>query len=67
MVKMAIRFILKSGVEFVVKCDEFTIKEDKFSGLAGYNIRGITENKPIYVDLEQIAAIVRVVSDEKEE
>ena len=29
-----------------------------------YQIDGITENKPIYLDFEQIAAIVRVLSNE---
>ena len=32
--------------------------------VTGYNISGITENKPVYLDFEQVAAIVRVLSDE---
>lgn len=31
-----------------------------------YNIEGITENQPVYLDFEQVAAVVRVFSDEKE-
>ena len=36
-------------------------------GAYGYDIKGISENKPIYLDFKQIAAIMRVCSDEKQE
>lgn len=64
--KMTIRVILKSGVEFAIKCDKFTISHNGFGEATGYNIEGITENKPVYLDFEQVAAVVRVYSDEKE-
>lgn len=64
MTKMTIRIILKSGAEFSVKCDKFTIKENGFGQVTGYDIKGITENKPIYLNFEQVAAVVRVYSDE---
>lgn len=64
--KMTIRVILKSGVEFAVKCDKFTITKNGFGQATGYNIEGITENKPVYLNFEQVAAVVRVYSDEKE-
>lgn len=66
MPKMTIRVILKSGAEFAIKCEEFTLKQNAL-GASGYNIKGISENKPIYLDFEQIAAVVRVISDEAEE
>lgn len=56
MPKMTIRVILKSGSEFAIKCDKFTIKQ-----------KGITENKPVYLDFEQVAAVVRLFSDEHTE
>lgn len=34
--------------------------------VTGYNISGITENKPVYLDFDEVAAIVRVLSDEAE-
>ena len=37
-----------------------------FQQVTGYNIEGITENQPVYLDFEQVAAVVRVFSDEKE-
>ena len=67
MPKMTVRIILKSGTEFSVKCDEFTIKRNRLDQVTGYDIKGITENNPIYLDFEQVAAVVRVVSDEREQ
>lgn len=66
MPKMTIRVILKSGSEFAIKCDKFTIQQNGFGQATGYNIEGITENKPVHLDFEQVAAVVRVYSDEKE-
>lgn len=67
MPKMTIRVILKSGSEFAIKCDKFTIKQNGFGQATGYNIEGITENKPVYLDFEQVAAVVRLYSDEHTE
>lgn len=66
MTKMTVRVILKSGVEFSIKCDKFTLTRNGFQQVTGYNIEGITENQPVYLDFEQVAAVVRVFSDEKE-
>lgn len=62
--KLHIRVILKSGVEFTVKCDEFSITRDGFCNAKNYEIKGIVENKPIYLDFSEVAAIVRVYSNE---
>ena len=65
--KMSIRIILKSGVEFTVKCDKFTLKQNGLCQTTGYDISGITENKPVYLDFDEVAAIVRLYSDENTE
>ena len=62
--KMSMRVILKSGAEFTVKCDKFTLERNGLEQVTGYNISGITENKPVYLDFDEVAAIVRVLSDE---
>lgn len=67
MPKMTMRVILKSGVEFAIKCDKFTLTRNGLQEVTGYNIEGITENKPVYLDFEQVAAIIRVFTDEKPE
>ena len=58
--KMSIRVIMKSGVEFTIKCEKFTTKQDIFGKIAGWEIEGISENKPVYIDFEEIAAVVRL-------
>ena len=65
--KMSIRIILKSGVEFTVKCDKFTLNQTGFGKTTGYDIEGITENKPVYLDFDEVAAIIRLYSDENTE
>lgn len=66
MPKMTVRVILKSGVEFSIKCDKFALTRNGFQQVTGYNIEGITENQPVYLGFEQVAAVVRVFSNEKE-
>lgn len=58
MAKMSMRVILKSGAEFTVKCDKFTLERNGLEQVTGYNISGITENKPVYLDFDEVAAIV---------
>ena len=65
--KKSIRIILKSGAEFTVKCDKFTLKRNGLEQIAGYEIAGITENKPMHINFDEIAAIVRLYSDENTE
>ena len=61
---MNIRIIMKSGAEFTVKCGEFSLTKNGFNEVAGYKISGIEENQPLYLGFSEVAAIVRVLSDE---
>lgn len=63
---MTIRVILNSGSEFAIKCKKFTLEKNRLDQVTGYSIEGITENKPVYLNFEQVAAIVRIQSDEVE-
>ena len=65
--KMSIRIILKSGVEFTVKCEKFTLRQSGFGQTIGYDIEGVTENSPVYLNFGEVAAIVRLYSDENTE
>lgn len=70
MARQNIRIILKSGKEFVVVCDEFTCKYSGVTGgLASCKYEGATRNIPLYLDMDQIAAILqeKIESDEKRE
>ena len=63
--KKTMRVILKSGAEFTVVCDQFTVKRDCFENIAGYEINGMTENKVVYLDVQQIEAVIQLSSDEE--
>lgn len=55
-----------SGSGAADKPRDTTANRDGFGNVRGYDIGGIVENKPVYLDFEQVAAVVRVFSDEKE-
>lgn len=61
----SVRIILKSGKEFTVKCEKFVVSENIGGGLAGYEIDGIIENRPVYLDVSDVSAVVDVLSDEE--
>lgn len=64
---MHIRFILKSGAEFTMKCDSFTLHRNGLNQITGWEAKGILENKPLEIDFSEVAAIVRLCSNEMEE
>ena len=64
MAKMSIRIILRSGSEFTVKCDSFKVKINRFEQVTGIEAKGITGNKFLHLDFDEVAAIVRLHSDE---
>lgn len=61
---MTIRVMFKNGKEFSIKCKKFSLEKNAFGVPTGYSIEEIAENKPVYLNFEEINAIVRVVSDE---
>lgn len=63
--KKTMRVILKSGAEFIIWCDQFTVKKDVLGNLVGYEINGMTENKVVYLDVQQIEAVIQLPSDEE--
>lgn len=64
---MSIRFILKSGKEFTVKCSDFTFEYNRVTNtLVAYDLKGIIENGPVFLDLSEVAAVIRLVQDEQE-
>lgn len=57
---MTIRIVLKSGESLFVNCTEFTVNRNALGQCVGYKIDGITSGRPLYLDLSQVAAIVRI-------
>lgn len=64
---MTIVFVLENDKEFRMKCEEFTVEKNGLDELSGWRATGITENKPIYMPIENVKMIYRVISDESEE
>lgn len=61
---MTIQVILKSGMTFDIKCSTFTLERNGLGEVVSYDIKGITANKPVYLDFSEVAAIVRALEDE---
>lgn len=60
MYKQKIRVILKSGSEFTITCDSFEGEMDRGTGeLFSYSCDGITGNRPLYLNLKEVAAILQ--------
>ena len=65
---MTLRIILKNGAEFTVKAADLEYAWNNITGeLTRLNFKGVTENKPVHLALDQVVAIVRGLSDEIEE
>ena len=52
-----IRFILKNGRDFVFHCESGRVKTEN-GEIIGYALAGITGSMPLYIDIEQIAAVI---------
>lgn len=64
---MTFRIILKSGAEFTVKAANLEIERNTVSNeIIRCKFTEIAENKPSYLDLNDVSAIIRKVSDEIE-
>lgn len=63
---MKIRIYLKSGICLPdLSCDEFTVDRNTLTGdLNGYRYTGGLIPRPLFVSINEIAAIVRVCDEE---
>lgn len=52
-----VRFILKNGCDFIVHCEN--AKTTMVGGeITAYSLTNISLNRPLYIDIEQIAAVI---------
>ncbi len=64
---MTFRVLLRNGTEFSVISDNLEISRSNFDGsLASVSFSGIKHNKPCYLNLNDVVAILRVLDDEEE-
>lgn len=64
MSQMTIALLFKSGKEVRVKCDKFDIERNGLGAMTSISAEGITENKFLYVNMQELDCIYRVMSDE---
>ena len=63
---MTFRVILRNGTEFSVIAENLETSRNTLTGkLASVSFSNIKHNKPCYLDLDEVVAIVRVVDDEE--
>ena len=64
--KVVIR--LKSGFELTVTCEGFKITTNSLSGeITGYDIKGIKDNKPLFLRSEDVECIYRILDGERKD
>ena len=65
---MSITIVFKNGYSFNITCESFIIKQDGFGfgQLTGYEIKGIKDRKPMYINLEDVMCVHRDIEAEDE-
>ena len=62
---MTIVIAFKNGYELKTKCEKFNATRDNVTGrITGITYDGVTENKPLDVDFNEVLCIYRIMSDE---
>ena len=62
---MTIVIVFKNGYELRTKCKSIKTSRDNLTGrITNISYEGITENKPLDINFDEIICIYRVVSDE---
>ena len=62
---MTIVIVFKNGYELRTKCENVKITRDNLTGrITNISYEGITENKPLDINFDEIICIYRVMSDE---
>ena len=63
---MTVVFVFKNGYELKVKCENITLTTSNLTGrIAGYQMDDIDSNKPLYIDVDEIICVYRVMADEE--
>lgn len=57
---MKIEIVFKNGSKLEITCEEFNIITNNLTGkVQSYDIKSIKDNKPLYLDFDEILYIVR--------
>lgn len=60
---MKIIIVLKNGFALTVTCDEFSLNKNGLGQYTGYEIKGIKDNKPLYINWEDVSLVYRADMD----
>ena len=52
-----VRFILKGGYSFVVKCETAKVRTTG-NEMTGYSLDGIKGNRPLHIRINEVAAVI---------
>ena len=64
---MKFTIVFKNGYFFTtVTCESFTIKQDVFGQVTGYEIKNIKDRKPMYIKFEDVICVYREKEAEEE-
>lgn len=63
---MKIIIVFRTGFQLPITCEEFTLERDVLGNPIGYDIKNITDNKPIHFSFEDVLCVYRVVRGEEE-
>ena len=64
---MKIVFVFRNGFQLCVTCKEFTLEKTILGIPDGYEIKGITDNKPLYINWDDVICVYRDVEVELNE
>lgn len=64
---MKITIVFKNGFSFTITCKSFTLKKNAFEQLTGYEIKGIKDRKPMYINFEEVICVYRDMEAEEED
>ena len=60
---MKIIFVLRNGFTFGVTCEEFSLNKNGLGQYTGYEIKGIKDNKQLYISWEDVVLVYRADMD----
>ena len=63
---MRITIVFKNGYSFTITCKSFTLKKNAFEQLTGYEIKGIKDRKPMYINFEEVICVYRDMEAEED-
>ena len=63
---MKITIVFKNGYSLSVTCESFIIKQNALGQLTGYDIKGIEDHKPMYIDVEEVICVYRDMEAEED-